>query len=432
MKKIFFFSVLLFIIVVSFPLNTSADTFNRALWKYQTTVQTPAVSSEGLSSLLLGRPILPVSGIVPNIRIMDKNGEEVPYESVNLAEADKPIPSEISDLSINNEVSFIVDTGNNTETHSNIWLHIDGKNYKRSVSIYAFDSKLPFNSGAWRLITDQGYIYNYTDDRANFSNTGSIVSYPKTTARFLKVVIKPGEGKIDAVNSVYVTHKYESLGVQEDSFMTPVSIKEDGEKNITTVEINFENTEIVRNVFLDSSDSNFNRRAVLSYEDKNGNWVSAGAAYFFGVDTNLLKKKVLEAEFPDVFANKIKIEIINYNDRPLSIIDQATIIYPKAGVVFKAIKGETYTLYYGADSVSLPTYDLGSSLQYANLNKIPEAVIGNPTLNSNYVAPKGPEIPITEKYGFIFNTALILLVALLGILIFLYLRKVKNLGSNYR
>jgi hypothetical protein len=111
----------------------------------------------------------------------------------------------------------------------------------------------------------------------------------------------------------------------------------------------------------------------------------------------------------------IKIEIKNYDDRPI-VINSASAKMIPSKIVFPTPKENTAKLYVGCDSAGSPQYDLArrlaDSAQAVKAKSGLEAFVENPAF-----AQIANKLPWTEQHKSIMLAVLVLVVIVLGVFI---------------
>jgi len=431
-NKKYFFAVAFALLV---PILALAD-FSKTDWQFKKNIVLPAISEPTYVQVKLDKDISKTGMNYDDVRVVgDKNGE-TPYQITvkDSSVINDHYSSGLFDQSINPQTgdSFIVlDLGGDGLLHNEIRFETQSENFKKQVLIYASDSKISVESSKWRLLTSNGYIFNFTDKNANFSASGLTVRYPDSSARYVKAVISgSGEGKAVISNASVI--RYEVSTKKENILNLTASKSEmaDLKADVLTADLGVSGFPTSR-IQLSASDLNFNRRVSIQTSNDGQNWTLAAQGYIFSLNTPKFKGDSMSVEYPERRARYIRAIIFNDDNKPLVFSDAVNIYGVSRMLAFETSPGENYSMYYGNEKASAPRYDLARFFQYLEIAKMPEASLSAEAFNTDYVAPKPPELPLTERYPFLLNITLAILVFAVAVFLFFYLRHFYKKPENY-
>ena len=398
-------------------------------WQYVKSIQLPVIADAQYVKLALDSDVSAV-GDFSDIRIVGA-GQETPYQLLSQDFAPQsPFSSRVINNSsdVSGRTSFVLDSGSSGTIHNHVLIDTLSANYRRQVSVYASDNLLEGDS-SWKLLTNKGYIYKFTDERAALTVIGNAVAYPQNSSRYIKVVISAGSEGAILVGSASVT-KQEIQELLSKSVSSTGTIGSD--KNNTVLTFDLGSVGVFTNeITLAAIDPNFSRRVVIESSNDAVNWDYVAQGYISHLQTPLFAGGSLSISYPERKARYVKATVFNDNDQPLSFSNTAQFTSPIRSLVFKANPGISYSLYYGNPSATAPRYDLSRIFQYLETNSFAQASLGGQSLNTKYVPPPPPTVPFTESHKYLLNTLLVLLVILSGVMVYFYLRKtvVKQDGS---
>ncbi|MSU54928.1 MAG: DUF3999 family protein [Candidatus Taylorbacteria bacterium] len=406
--------------IFAFATYAFAD-FKPTDWQFKKAVAVPSVSVAGYVQATLDKDIYAKSNL-EDLRVVDALGLEVPYQLVvkNSSGNDQYYSSNLLDLSTSGgKTSFTLDLGSRGIIHDRISIGFSSENFRRQVSVFASDK-----NGNWQLLTDKGYVYNFTDNQANFSAGKGEVNYPKSTARYIHVVIGNGEGNEVSVSSAQV-YRYDVRQAVEEGVTVSVSAVLNSVEKSTELTADLGSPIPTHSLTLTSSDSNFNRRVVIQASQDKKTWRLTGQGYIFKVNTSLFSGSELTINYPETSSRYVRVIVFNQDNQPLAFGQTALLKSVARNIIWEAKPGILYSIYYGNSYAQAPHYDLDRIFQYIESENISQVSLsGEKTmLNDAYVAPAGRVVPFTEKYPYVLNIVLVVLVVIILIFLFFYARK---------
>lgn len=405
------------------------------------TLEKPIVSSSvsGYVRVILDDEVYKGSanGRLADLRVVSSVGQETPYQLVSLDSSvrNEYYPSTLLDLSAKDgDTMFIIDLGKEGLVHDNLNIVMSGKDYKYQVSVYASATILPHESGAWRTLTEGGYIYNFFDARAGFDAGSGEVSYPKSTARYLRVVMHKEHGAATRVMSVGV-HSLLKTAAGEDTHSFAATVSQNAKEQSTEIVADLGASGIPTHRLVLSiggahQDLNFDRRVIVGGSDDGLNWRTLGEGYVSQLHTALFSGAQLAIEYPESNTRYIRAIVFNEDNTPIPFNTSIGLVGVMRAIVFDANAGESYTLYYGNSHVAAPRYDITRFFQYIESENMPTLSFGREVPNSAYVAPAPPKQPSTNTYPKLLNIVLVLLVVVVTGILVLYVRKLKLAGTE--
>lgn len=417
MKKIFVFSAIFFL---SFSSVCFSD-FDFSKWKYYKNISD---TKEGLSKIILDDEIFSNSAKgLSDLRIIDGENREVPFKlaSGNEHSQKEQVPVKmINNSFIPRESSqVILDLGVNGSITNNLVINTSSENFQRNVKIFGSNE-----IERWNILKDNGYIYDFTDRKANFKSQNTEVSFPDSAFRYIKVEIDDEDGNPVKINSV-LTNKIVKEKKQEYERHPQIESSENSSKKFTEIIADLGASGIPANsINIDSKNVNFNR-AVLVYsgnEKNENNWTYLGQGYIFRYNTPKFTGENMKVHFSESNRRFIKVEIINKDDSPLEISGLSTFsIYRE--IIFQSSVSKSYRLFYGNQRANYPQYDLEKYFQYLEPDKAVSVKMTSQKNNSEYVAEKDPEKPLSERIPYLLSGILTLASLVLIFLVYRFLKK---------
>jgi hypothetical protein len=423
-------SIILVVLGAFIPMGFVFADFDPGTWTHlKTIIVPPGVADEYVRVPVDQDVAFGARADLSDLRVVEGSAFEVPYQYIVETEAmrNEQRSGVIRDLSTaNGETMFIIDLGSRGSIHDHLSIVTPSKNFKRTVRVYAADSLVPHSSGDWRLLTDKGYIYNFYDQVSGFNAGSGEVAYPESASQYLRVVISSGEGSEVVVSSAYV-RQFSARELRMRTITTAAAVVENTEFKTTEITVDLGGAGIpTHRITLSTGESeNFSRRAAIMGSNDLGAWTSLGEGYVFSLDTPLFNGRQLAISYRDSQYRYIRIIVRNDDDRPVSWNNAVTIDSVVRSVVFRAVSGKNYSLYYGNQNARQPKYDLARFFQYIESSALREATLGEAKANLALAKPEPKPVPYTATRPMILNSILVLLVAVVSFLLIAYLKKLK-------
>jgi hypothetical protein len=381
---------------------------------------------------------------IDDIRIYDQGPSPVPYVVLdgNVSTGQNSISTAITNSTVRGgESTAILDIGQTGIIHNAVSLDLSGSDsFTRTVSVYGSDSAVPVDSASWRLITSSGYVYSYSDSRAGLSAKNTMVSYPKNSSRYLKIVISSTSGtplnifgaRISTVPPVYGIRDIRTVT------LTPqhVSVIENPNEKSTEITIDLGDIGIYSHQVTLAlvGDQQFIRRAVVQHMNSvdgtltGQNWAMLGEGNIFNIQKPLFNGSNLIISYPEVKSRFIRVVIFNKDDQPVSFSQNASDIKIESkvrSILFDAQAGKSYAMYFGNPAAVRPQYDFASIKAYEDISPA-IATLGAVSENKDYIPPAEVQKPWSERNRVVLNSVLVLLVLVVGGIVYMYVRKVRN------
>jgi hypothetical protein len=423
-----YLKILIVGLVAIVPVSAALAAFSEKDWQFKRAITVPSSTGAGYVKVNLDKDVYAGSADLRDLRVISDSQEEIPYQ---LVEQQNTYNAQYySSTILNNSVRggrtiFIIDLGRSGTIHNRISITSSSRNYKKPVAVYAADSLLSHDDAGWRQLTQNQYIYNFNDSQLGFNAGSGEVAYPKSTSRYLRVVIGEGEGEIVSVSNARV-YAYEVVAGDQDTLKVTAEISQNAEAQSTEVVIDLGAHGVPsHSIQLGSSDRNFNRRVVIQGSNDKTNWNLINQGYIFNVQTSLFTGSQMSLSYPEARTRYIRAIIFNEDNKPLNLNSSVTVKSTVRSVVFEADPSVPYSLYYGNSRASAPRYDLARLFQYIDTGRLAKASLEDVEVNSAYVAPPAPKLPFTEQFPYLLNILLVILVLIIGGFIVFYIRKMR-------
>lgn len=422
MKKIVTFLILTAILIsgIAFANFTKSD------WKFVKDITIPQITAPAYMRLKLDNEIAATGNDFKDVRIVSDDGKETPYQLIveRAENRDSYYATSIVDKSVSatGETMFILDLGKEGLLHNRLNIISPSKSFRRTVYVFASDKKIQLSDDGWRVLTNAGYIYRFTDEKANFSAGSGVVNYPDSTSRYLRVVIANGPEKAVEVTSADI-YRYEVSTAKENSELAPATIKQFRDKKVTELMIDLGSIGIHSNKLeLFTEEINFSRVAMALKSDNGKDWQSVGQDIVFNLQTPKFNGQNLTISYPEMMTRYIKVRVSNEDNEPIKFLPRINVISIVRTAVFEANPASKYSLYYGNAKAYAPKYDIARFFKYLELGDMPLASLESGRISDTFVPPAVPVVPFSERYPNLLDIVLVFLVAAIGVFIVSYLK----------
>ncbi|MDO8559724.1 MAG: DUF3999 family protein [bacterium] len=356
-----------------------------------------------------------------DLRVADSTGLETPYKVVVERQAGEVRRRQLAvydnAYTPGQFQSLVVDLGESGGAHN--WLSIltPEREFQKQVEISGSHDRM-----FWQVLKSDGYIFAHAEPRRNFFAKETSLTYPQATFRYLK--LKVFSDTPFAINGVEVTERVSESA--KDVAFTPTLLQvEDGATQSSLLTLDFGQGGLpIQEVTLRTAATNFNRPVELFASNDATAWRRVGSDYVFRVATEKFRGEHLTLRYPELAARYLRVAVFNGDDQPLQF-SGATAKGILRSVVFSAIPGQQYFLYYGNPQAQRPAYDLERLFPYLEVPAAPGATLSPQQANPTYVAPAAPVIPFTERYPWLLPSVLVVVALGLLALMFRFVKRVK-------
>jgi len=276
-----------------------------------------------------------------DIRIIDKNGKEIPYVIESGKEQEKHSEKIVARAKIDevltkkDKMEFIVKFNSDSSLKDIIGNRLE---LIPSKNFYTEYTLLGSNNGIdWEQVTS-GEIYK-TPDKSNL-----IIEFSEKRYEFYKVVTPLDKGNIFSEAILKLSNneagKLKTVGKKLDYI-----VEQEGKNTILKIKSKFLP---LKNIVLDVNDE-FQRNYTVRSGD---NFYAEGIISKVGEKSNLI---INLENVPKL--SEIIVEIQNGDNSPLKI-NEVTGNYVPDRIVFRATEGEDYKITFGDESLDKPEYDI--------------------------------------------------------------------------
>ena len=323
-----------------------------------------------------------------DIRIIDKNGKEVPYVIETGKEQEKRSEKIVAKAKIDevltkkDKMEFIVKFNSDSSLKDIIGNKLELIPSKNFYSEYTL---LGSNNGTdWEQIT-LGEIYK-TPDKSNLT-----IEFSEKRYEFYKIVTPLDKGNIFSEAILKLSNngagKLKTVGTKLD-----YKIEQEGKNTILKIKSKFLP---LKNIVLDVEDE-FQRNYTVRSRD---NFYAEGIISKVGEKSNLM---INLENVPKL--SEIIVEIRNGDNSPLKI-NEVTGNYVPERIVFRAIEGEDYKITFGDENLNKPEYDIA---EFADSIKERDEVLVGKLEKS-----EGNNISKSKDYTVYYNIFIVFIVIVL-------------------
>ena len=325
--------------------------------------------------------------------------------------------------------TFILDLQTEGSLHNELEIETASRNFQRKVEIESSD-----DSESWRIVKTGVTIFDFTVRERGFSTSNTRVSYPDSTARFLRVRIDDeGSGPLDVSGGVvFFARKLEPrLAVLPLSIMER---KEDPERKETVLVLDAVRPGFPANrIDLDVPQRNFYRRVTVEGADQlpqtdDDMWMWQTVQWdeaIYDYDTPKFTGNDLSIGFGESRFRYYRITIANEDNPPVPV-EGAQASGSVRKLVFSADPARSYRLYYGNEGINAPSYDLEQIFPYLVTEGLPTATLGPHMENPDFFAPPPPPAPFTERYPWLLPVIVAIAALVVGAFLTSIIRQLKG------
>lgn len=359
----------------------------------------------------------------------DADGErEIPYKLLIEAGDQRraSVPVEMQDLGHipNDHTSFVIRVQSEGDLHSEVEIQTSSANFQRRVAVSASD-----DGETWRILEENGTIFNVTIPERGFSASDTSVLYPSSSARFLRVQIFDEDQEPLAVQGAVVLFA-ETLEPRRHQLPLDIVQRiEDAERKRTILVLRASHPGFpVDSLSVDIPHRNFYREVTLEGSYDSIYWIPLQSGeILYDFDTPKFVGDDRELRFGESRYRYYRVTIFNEDNPPLPVEKPVASGFTRK-VVSTASVGETYRLYYGNPEASTPSYELEKLFPYLATEDLPVARLGSPEVNPAFGIPEplSEVVPFTERYPWLLPGVVAAAALLVGLFLASLIRQVRG------
>jgi hypothetical protein len=375
-------------------------------WRYWRPIEVPSTDSARLAGLVLPQDVyLRAQTALPDLRIIDDSGNEVPYARYERegSASSRDLPTEILEYSYapGDYTQVVLNVGASAPFHNAVEINSPESDFIEWVSVEASD-----DAHTWRIVEDRAPIFRFRRQSREGTQT---VHYSTNNARYLRVRVLDGDRKFLIATAQVV---YNTVETPERSFLE-AEIVDDPDKrageNAWRVDLGTPALGL-QEVRFAVNPAEFIRAVEISTTDDGSTWrpVAHGEIYRFQREST--QEERLRVDVPGEITGRYwRITVENGNDAPLPGVIPSLYITP-VHLVFEQQPGRSYRLLYGQTLATTPQYDLAQRINASEEDVAAVAPLGAEEETSNYADPR----PWTERNRYALWVVLGIAVLLLG------------------
>ena len=409
--------VLLLILLAAAP--AAADT--PETWTTRRAIVLPALGERAFVEVPLDAGVY--AGATPglgDLRVRERGGAEVGY--VVRRHDREAVRTEreagLLDLVVTpeRETRFVLDLGPRPALHSGVRVRMGDKAGSFRVPVRVETSG---DRATWDVARAAGFIYDVSGETRASDTT---VSYPVSSARWLRVTLEPAFGAPLPVRGATVL--FAGTGVEREDEAVPATIVErdrDGARKQSRVVLDLGSRRPFDRLELDVADRNFHRVVTVEAGDDRRQWRWAGSGAVSALDTPRVRERETRVRLPETSARYVRLTIHNQDDRPLETTGVRASA-PRRSLVFEAVAGREYVLDYGNPRATAPHYDAERTVRALAGVRLTPATLGPPA-----PVPPPPRAPWLDAQPVVMWAAMAVAVLALGALLVRLARSVRTI-----
>ncbi len=415
------------LIVASLVISQVFADFVPAEWPFVKAVVLPSgLQGEGLIEFLPDAEVFAGSSPgLADLRVIAGDGAEVPFK-IEVDAGERRRDSFAVSLRDTGYVpgrytTFVADLGREGILHNEIEIRTTSANFRETAFV-----ETSTDGVTWAVVGD-GPVFDFTVEERGFTTRDTRVTYPPSSARYLRVRISDeGEEALEVAGATVFF--VDETPPREVGW--PVSIlgsSRDVDRNTTLIELDLGARGLpTHRLAVSVPDVNFYREVDLEASSDREDWkpLARGAVYSF--ETTRFTGENLAFTFPETTSRYFRL-VVHHEDNPPLDIQAVDMWGLQRRLVFSADPSLTYGLYYGNDEAGRPSYDIERVLPYLETEGLPRATLGPQEDNPMFRAPQPPPVPVSERLSWLLPTVISVAAVFVGVLLFGVLRARKLL-----
>lgn len=353
-----------------------------------------------------------------DIRVVDGSATEVPYVLVveRSQALETNLPASILDRGVvpDQYQQLVCDLGEGKFLSNELRLETSARNFRRRVEILGSS-----DGNDWVRLKSGSHIF---DQHEEFQFQNLRVAYPETGYRFLKLILWLDGGKPLDIVRVSALRVIRREVRPERVPARIVGRQEDVERKATDllIETDLERQHLEACV-PQVAQENFQRRAEVSFQDRERVWVKVGAGDLYRFKVGEIIEGQLRIPISDLNEKRFRLRIWNRDSPPLEVTSVVFERMPRV-VVFQWDPSKSYRLFAGNAGANHPAYDLETATRRLDISQLPSCETGPVSPNPGY-RPKETSKPWTEQHPVLLWSGLSFGVLCLGWMLLRTLRE---------
>lgn len=402
-----------------------------AQWQYRAEVTVEEGADEYCRLILTPDVYSVARRDLGDIRLINTDDEQIPYvltEPKDITRMQTYEPAVINRSTNADRAAMVtLDFGDKT-TKNSIEIVTGGNNFRRAVTIEGSNDNIEFFT-----LVEKAYVFAVSYDR-RFEQ----VDLPANDYRYLRISVSPMEAEQNspAIGAVKASRIEQSREERQPVKMVPAEHSEDDDNRssiyvydlahrllpVTEIELDIADDFFYRYVTVDGRDAAARKVRTHSedgrqrFREVEVSWerITSDAVYrYIAADGQKHERLVLRIPSGRRVHRYLKVEIKNYDDRPISI-KSASANMMAHEIIFESKDNLTPLLYVGSESAVTPRYDLKQRLSDPLRVSARTARLAGITVNPLFKQAEEKPVAWTEKHKGLLLTVMVGVVLVLG------------------
>jgi hypothetical protein len=380
-----------------------------------------------------------------DIRLANAAGEQIPYVLAEPADVTRTVKYEPTIINRStgeeNQAMLTLDFGQQLVKDS-IEVVTGGDNFRRPVKVEGSNDNVNFFT-----LVKEAFVFAIGD---KYKSRFSKVDLPANDYRYLRISVQPmtSQGRSPVIEQVnaFKTEKILAERVPVELILlkqtedantnSSIYVFDTGFKNlsVTELELNVAEDSFYRYVTLEGRDQETKTVKICGednrerFEDVEESWkhITRGTIYRYSTEEGESRKNVvLHIPSGSRFYRYLKVSIMNYDDKPVTISRVRAELLP-AQLIFETGENGELMLFFGSESAKGPRYDIKNRLKDPLKVEARTACLGEISDNPLFGKLEPKLIPWTERHKVLLLSVMVIIVLVLGTFILKSLKSIQN------
>jgi len=369
-------------------------------WQYFRPLQNPPGQSDWLRATLAPEIYGPAQDGLADLRMVDRNGKEVPYllhaQQEQCQRTWRNAPVSDTGFTPGEYSQAVVDTGSNGAPHNAVQVTLEQKDFFTWTEIAASDDRLN-----WRIVRSKAPLFRFEQDKLT---NGQILTYPRTRSRWLRLRFLQGEKALQA-SGARITEESRTEAQREPlPAAFSLAARQAAGESLWEADLG-KLRPPASAIRFETSQPEFHRQVKISSSVDGKNWRSAGQGHIYRHADDGKQRSELAVVFPEIHARFWRVTLLNRSDPALPGL-RLEMLGVTRQVAFKREAGQDYRLLYGNPRATAPQYELAQLSRAEQWQAAPAAPLGAEQNNSNFVSAEA----WSERHPWLLWSALLIAV----------------------
>ena len=395
-------------------------------WRFHKKVHLPEIA--GTEVLVAFEPDSEIFEITSphmrDLRIVDRDsGNEVQYQ-LNVEDGggiSQSLVIDVTDVKYlsGGDTTFSLYLGEEVLYHNEIELVTSENNFNRNVLVEG-----SLDGDIWIPLRENARIFDFTAEESDFGVKETRISYPTNSFPYLRLTIPKDGSHALKMNSVKAYFTSPTPLNEEKVRVGSVTKAENDEVKETNWILDLGSRGIPTNrLNINSSRENFHRDISIEGSDNGDDWELVSTTDFiYSYSTPKFIGSKFSLEYPETFYRFYKLKVFNEDNGSLPISDFEFYGFARK-IVFYAHSDIEYSVYYGNDEATKPSYELDHVLRHVDTENLPLGMLGEQLKNPGYSLPVEP---FTERHSWFMPVVLSMTTIFIGLFLANVVRQLKG------